>query len=478
MREGIATVDRSLQNAEFIGLLDSARTAHPVSDEIVKENWWMPADKRIQAFHSTTAHAILLKHILWGQIIQLPRNQFMDSPAWFDILPSLIKSEIPLFSICILGEGHKPDDFVTDCFKQFRNIGGFAMSSWPGLANSERITIGNNIERTGNFKKMFKGINLDSNWKIIFKYQQECLQKLLEYLENNNQSTPLLIREVAGAKKSLWQRIEEDIKDQRFKLLLAKKYGKTESNDYISAFQQIYEKAIIDIKEENARTRWLNQRTHLYREIRDLDKRIRSLLRTHIDKRYEENLSESVTGIGKISTADRIDTSLNLETREKQIVALGSVNDPNGYSEGYLIDYKDFESQKNLFEKIPELINNEECKSRILHIRRIRAFQNNLPINYIVEEEQDHLEAITRWLTGSISRTSNRIAIYEFVYHSTLFMLKIYISLKLGEVMPVVDSAICGEAAGDALEIAFHPIDEKIKGRIISKEENTIIGEV
>jgi hypothetical protein len=462
------------QNIRFLGLLDSARTAHAVSSANEINNWWMPEENKTHLLHSIAADAITIKQILWGEIIQLPRNQFFDSPAWFNLGYFLVKSKIPLFSICLYREEPTSYNFIQDCANQFGNISGFALSAWPNLDNRERTIIANNIRKEGNFKKMFRGIRIDSKWKAIFKFQRAVLQNTLEYLEKNYQVFPGIIRTTTGGKTTMWQKIESDFKNRDFTSRLTEELGENLVQEYTSALREISDKAEKDFGEdEKEKNRWLNQRTNLYHQIFEYSNDARELLRVHIDSRYEETISESVTGVGRLASADASDSKIDLETRINYLDALDSVNDPNGLAEKYIIDFDNVESQFSLNKTILELLNDDLFQMRLKQIRRIRN-RNDLPVDYLIEEEQDHLEVLTKLLPNAVIKKDLRT--YEVVYTVIDFCAKVTIGFKLGSILSNLASAIADETIGRVIDKVTPPLKEKLKKFTLNRKKERLAG--
>lgn len=278
------------RNIRLLGLLDSAKTAHPVTSANQLNNWWMPSTRETSWLHSAAAEAVTIKQVLWGEIIQLPRNQSFDSPAWFPIADYFIKSKFPLFSICVVGKSATPQAFVEDCAQQFEPTSPFSLSGWPEFEKKERQIISDNIRRSGDFKNMFEDLKLDSNWQVTFEYQRDILQGVLEYLLNNYESYPLIIRAVEYATTSAWSRINRDLTDTKFLAKIEDKHGEDLSLSFQSVLQEIKEKADRDIGDDrNKKDRWLSSRTNLYQEIYHQPRELRELLRAEIDRCYDVN---------------------------------------------------------------------------------------------------------------------------------------------------------------------------------------------
>ena len=213
------------RNLRFVGSLDSAKTAHPIPSASEIDNWWMSTEKDTHLLHNAAAEVLSIKHVLMGEILQLPRNQSFDSPAWFKLGEHFIKSEIPLFSICVIGKSATPEAFVIDCAEQFEPTSPFSLSAWPGLTDDQRRIIAENIKSHRNFKEMLKDFEIDSQWKSTFERQQSVLQRMLEYLEKHYISESQLIRAVNYAQTTTWDRIEMDYQEPQFIEKMRIEYG-------------------------------------------------------------------------------------------------------------------------------------------------------------------------------------------------------------------------------------------------------------
>ncbi len=432
------------RNIRFFGLLDSAKTAHPVSSADQIENWWMPENVETHLLHCAAAEAIAIKQVLWGEIPQLPRNQSFDSPAWLNLADFFIKSELPLFSICVLGKSATPQAFVEDCAQQFKPISPFALSAWPGLDDKQRQMIADNINRNGNFKEMFADLKLDSSYQSIFEYQCDVLQRVLEYLENHYKSNPLLIRAVDLAPKSMWQRIEENYKKPEYIAKLKDKHGEDLASSFSYVFQEIKAKADRDFEEDAAKkNRWLSGRTNLYQEIYRQPRELRELLRAEIDRRYVETTGESCTGIGRFGDADRSDTERDIDQRDYDSFVQDSGNDPSGLKESYIIDFEHLESQRQLNENFLKVINDDKVASRMQHLRKIRNWPN-MPADYVLNEEQEHLDALCKDLPNAVIRDEQK---YKFIWRTGKFSVNVLIGVGVGSLFGPLGAVVGGVVA-------------------------------
>jgi hypothetical protein len=429
------------RNLRFLGILDSAKTAHPVQSANQINNWWMPENVETHLLHCAAAEAITIKQVLWGEIPQLPRNQSFDSPAWLNLADYFIKSKLPLFSICVLGKSNTPQAFVEDCAQQFKPTSPFALSGWPGLEEGERQIIADNINRNGNFKAMFGELKFDSSWQSVFEYQRDVLQRLLEYLESHYKSNPLLIRAVDQAQKPMWQRIEENYKKPEYIAKLKDKHGEDLASGFSSVFQEIKAKADRDFGENVAsKNRWLSGRTNLYREIYRQPKELRELLRAEIDRRYVETTGESVTGVGRFGDADRSDSERDITDRDYDSLVEDSGNDPDGLKERYIIDFERLESQRQLNEDFLKLINDVKVASRIQDLRKIRNWPN-MPADYILEKEEEHLDALCQDLPDAVIRNQQK---YKFIWKTGKFTVNVLIGIGLGSLLGPLGAGVGG----------------------------------
>ena len=453
------TLSNSLQtidhNLRFLGLLDSAKTAHPVLSANQINNWWMPSNLETFWLHSAAAQAITIKQVLWGEIPQLPRNQSFDSPAWFPIAEYFIKSKLPLFSICVIGKRATPQAFVEDCAQQFEPTSPFALSGWPELEKKERQIIADNISQSGDFKKMFRDLKLDSHWQANFYYQRDVLQKVLEYLQANYKLYQPLIRAVDYALTSTWHRINRDYTDPKFMEKMEEKHGVDLSSGFLSALQEIREKADRDFRVDSIKkNRWLSSRTNLYQEIYQQPRELREILRAEIDRCYMETTGESVTGIGRFGDADRSDTGRDIEDRDydSQVFDLG--NDPSGLNERYIIDFENMEDQYKMNDEFLEVINDKQVAYQIKDLRRIRNWPN-MPEDYIVEKEQEHLDFLCQNLPDAVIRNDKK---YNLIWRVGKFGVNVLVGYGVGSLFSPLSAA----AGGVVIPILGEVVEETV----------------
>ena len=472
------TLSNTLQiknrNNRFLGLLDSAKTAHPVPSANQINNWWMPSNLETFWLHSAAAEAVTIKQVLWGDVLQLPRNQSFDSPAWFPIAEYFIKSNTPLFSICVIGKKATPQAFVEDCAQQFEPTSPFSLSAWPELEKKERQVIADNISWSGDFKSMFGDLKLDSKWQATFEHQRDVLQRVLEYLETNYRLHPLLIRGVKYASTSTWHRIYRDYTDTKFIKEMKDKHGEELSSGFLFSLQEIKEKADRDFRDDSKKkNRWLSSRTNLYQEIYRQPHELRELLRAEIDRCYVETTAESVTGIGRFGDADRSDTGRDIEYRnfDSQIFDFG--NDPSGLSEQYIIDFEKMPDQQRMNEKFLMVMNDELVAHRIQDLRKLRNWPN-IPEEYIAEKEQEHLEFLCEALPDAVIRKDQK---YNIRWRVGTFLVNVLIDIGVsslfgpaGPVATRILENIVGETVGTAADETV--LSEKVKDKLLQKLAN------
>ena len=411
----------------FIGALDSARTAHlNFAENETKNSWWIPENEKIWQGHCASAEALTIKQIIWGDVIALSRNQFFDSPPWFSLAEYLLKLKFPAFSITIYPENLplEPVSYVKEISNTFINS-SFALSGWPLLEKEKRQIIGKNIARDLNFNKMFDGVEIDSSVKDVFEYQREMLQKVHIYLTENYKKPEFrgLISRASGGKTSLWEKIQDDITDSLFVEKMNTKFGPDFSRSYLDVFSDIYKKAQIinstgSESEKHVNTlKWVNQRTNLYQNIFDYDVELRSLLRQHIDKRYNDTLSESCTGIGRNEFIDRLDTKVDHEFRDSLSDTLDSMNDPNGFLEDTEVIFSDEKRSRNFLADVVERLNEEEVSGKILDIRIIRS-EKQMPRDLRNEFEYRHLDFMSKIIPDLVVDDSASAKFVRFTYNN------------------------------------------------------------
>ncbi len=520
------TLDR---NFRFLGHLDSAKTGLNVQSPSNSSNWWNPASVETQLLHCAAAEAITVKQVFNGEIIQLPRNQSFDSPAWLKLADLFIKSKHPLFSICLIGNKATPEAFVEDCSQQFMPSPSspFALSGWPILDDDQRKIIANNLSKKHNFKGMFDGFRLDNNWKEIFEYQRDVLQNVLQYLEKNYTVYPHLIRTVDYAQTTTWDRIERDYTDSKFIAKMKYKHGDKQTSNFLSVLQEIKAKAEIndptDVKKQNL---WLSKRTNLFLEIADQPHELKEMLRAEIDRCYMETTAESVTGIGRFGDADRSDTGRDINDRDYDSQIFDYGNDPSGLNELYIINFKEIDDQgeinndllkairdelvssqtqemddkqevkKFLFNEINDIlittqtqemddkrktkidfietINDDLVFSTIQNLRRIRNL-HNIPKEEMDKLELEHLDFLHQTLPEVVIRSDRK---YDFYWETAKFSVSILIGIgvstffgptieKIGSVAAPVLGPFIDQAIATATDKTA--LSDKVKEKIIQK---------
>jgi len=387
------------RNFRFVGLLDSAKTAHPVLSATGIDNWWMPEDEGTHQLHCAAAEVMTIKQVLMGEIIQLPRNQSFDSPAWLHLADFFVRSKLPLFSICVLDKQATPGAFLNDCAQQFEPTTPFALSAWPDLTAKQREIIANNIRAHGNFTGMFDNLTIDSHWITTFEKQQEILQKMLIYLMNNYKSQPGLIRSVKYAKTTTWSRIERDYTDKHFISKMKEKYG----DDLTTSFQSVLGEIKLKVDPEidsDKRERWLSTRTNLFKEIHNQPRELREILRAAIDRSYVETTSESVTGIGRFVDADRSDTERSIDDRISDSLRVDAGNDPAGLREFHIIEFENLAVEHESIDDFLNVLNDKGIAQRIMDLRDARRW--GIPTDEFANKEKAHIDALCQELPHNV----------------------------------------------------------------------------
>jgi hypothetical protein len=472
-------VSHNLENLRFSGLLDSAKTAHPVPSATEINNWWMPSDEDTHLLHCAAAEVTAIKQVLWGEMLQLPRNQSFDSPAWLNLADFFVKSELPLFSICVIGKNATPDAFVKDCAQQFEPTSPFALSAWPDLTNEQRKIISEDIDNQGNFKKMFARVKPDSRWKPIFEFQQEILQRMLEYLEKHYKLEPQIIRAVDYAPTTTWYRIERDYKDPQFISKMRTQHGDELTSDFQAVLEEIKAKAIRDIGDNlKKRESWLSGRTNLYKEIYSVPRELREILRAEIDRCYVETTSESVTGIGRFSDADRADTELLIDNRFYNSLLADADNDPAGLSEYYIIDFEHLRNQEKSIEDFLRALKDKGITKRIRELREIRN-EPGMPINYVDKKKKEHLEALCQELPNIVIQREQKL--FRIAWRTGKFVANVWIGRIISEATSFVKdiySEIASEATNELTDGALDAakVQTKVSELIAKKRQEDLAG--
>jgi len=476
INNALLNLDRNLR---FVGLLDSAKTAHPIPSPTEINNWWMPADVDTHLLHCAAAEAMTIKQVLWGEIPQLPRNQSFDSPAWLKLADYFVKSELPLFSICVLGKSATPEAFVEDCAQQFKPTSPFALSAWPDLTDDQRKIIAENISKQGNFKRMFDKMTLDSRWKTTFQFQQDILQRMLEYLKTHYKLEPQLIRAVDFAPTTTWDRIERDYKDPQFISNMRDKHGDDLASSFQTAFKEINAKAIRDIGDDpKNRDRWLSTRTNLYKEIHHEPRELREILRAEIDRCYVETTSESVTGVGRFCDHDRSDTERPIDKRFYDSLLEDMGNDPAGLQEYHVIDFDNLEFEQKSITDFLDAIRNKGISERLRELRRIRAF-GEYPPRFVEEFEEKHLNELCKEFPNIIIRREQRpfrIAwkVGKLVVNVTIGYIVGQVTDFMKEIVQEITNEAISEAKGEALGALN--IEQKVSNLISKKHKEALSG--
>lgn len=447
----------SRKNFRYIGALDSARTAHVFSGDKNENSWWLPMDSKTWIEHATSAEAMAVQQLILGDIISLSRNQFFDSPAWFNIAEDLMKIEEPTFTITIYPKDLEliPMSFLYDIADSFAKS-TFALSAWPTFDIEERKKIGENIRNERNFKTMFKGIELDSSFKVNYEAQRDTLQKVLEYLEKNYKEDiyNCIISRATGPETSMWEKIENDIKAPVFiEKNLTTRYNDSFAHDYLSVINDIKDQAYSLYKKENEdkqeelANKWLNSRTNLYRKIweyQEHDYKLRDLLRLHFDVRYAEALSESCTAEGRVSKLDCSDTHLNHELRDAHSDLLDSSNDPQGLFEDVDVFFSKPSKTVRFIKNVVDVLNNEEVREKIISIRRDRSF-NYLDESYLKDKEIEHIDFMANNISELIVANSGGVRIIWFTYISTSIVANVIASMYFLDALINIGSISMGE---------------------------------
>lgn len=466
------------RNFRFVGLLDSAKTAQPVPSATEITNWWMPTEEDTHLLHCAAAEVMTIKQVLWGEIPQLPRNQSFDSPAWLNLADYFVRSELPLFSICVLGKEATPDAFVEDCAQQFKPTSDFSLSAWPDLTDGQRNIIAGNISKHGNFKEMFAEISLDSRWISTFERQQDILQRMLIYLEKKYKLEPQLIRKVDYAPTTTWYRIERDYKDPNFISSMRDKYDDNLAMSFKAVFEEIKTKATRDIKDNPVkREQWLSSRTNLFKEIHSEPRELREILRAEIDRCYVETTSESVTDIGQFIDADRADTDRPVDNRFYDSMLVDMGNDPIGLQEYHIIDFKNLEYEKKSIKDFLEVMNDKGVGKRLKWLRKIRNW--GVPTKDVEEIEEDHLNMLCEELPNNVIKREQKLL--RIAWSVGEFAVNVTIGHVIGDSKKLVDGVlkeITSEAISEITESGLDAVkaQERINKYIAKKRHEALAG--
>lgn len=274
----------------------------------------------------------------------------------------------------------------------------------------------------------------------------------------------------------MWQKIESDYKNQDFISTLNNELGDNLVQEYTWALKETKNKADTDFQNnEQEKNKWLNQRTNLYHQIFSYSNEARELLRFHIDSRYEETISESTTGVGRLASADTSDSNLDLEARINHLDTLDSVNDPDGLAEKYIIDFDDATAQFSLNETALELLNDDQFQEQIKRIRRMRN-RNDLPFDFLRDEEESHLDLLTKLIPDAVIKKDRQT--FELVCNGIDFCAKITIGYKLGSALSNLASAVTDEAIGRIIDKVAPPVREKIANFTLNRKKERLAGKI
>lgn len=395
--------------SRFLGSLDSTRNGYFLN-ESQNEHWWLPKTRKDWQERRASAKAMAIRQILFGDMLVLSRNQYVDSSAWFDIALDLMKLDEPFFAISIYPESLKiePQSYLIEVANTFKNA-QFALSAWPTLASGERSQVGDNILQKGHFLNMFDGITIDSGVKDLYEHQQEVLQKVYDHIKKHypkNRERHILTRAIRS-KSSLWEKIKRDINNSD-----SEKQIKESENvfvlteDYISIFREIEQEANSLIAEGSKKKKevssWLSQRSNLYSGItsRTLpNSALRNLLQLHIDWRYTDCLTESCLGFVQSEYMDSSDSHINHEVRDNHLDLLSRLHNENLASED--IDAYFAKTKKDIIftDSVIELLNDPKMEDII---REIRGNRNDRKIDQRarINKESEYISIIAESITG------------------------------------------------------------------------------
>ena len=319
---------------------------------------------------------------------------------------------------------------------------------------------------------MFDSVAIDSSVKDVFEYQREILQKVHIYLTENHKKPEFrgLISRAYGGKTSLWEKIQDDITDSLFIEKMNSKFGPNFSKSYLDVFSDIYNKAqtICSKGSESEKQintlKWVNQRTNLYQEIFDYDVKLRSLLRQHIDKRYNDTLSESCTGVGRNEFIDRLDTNVDHEFRDSLSDTLDSMNDPNGFLEDTEVLFSDKQKNRNFLADVVEILDDEEVSGKISDIRITRS-EKRMSRESRNEIEYRHLDFMSEKIPDLVVDDSASAKFVRFTYNN-ISETVIVIGLLFFPDSPLFEIGSGGKTAKIITKIAEELFKTKIEDLI------------
>ncbi len=492
----------------FVGTLDSVRTTHYMGLQEKDERWWIPSSEDEWNKQMALAAATTLEKVLRGDVICLPRNQFFDSPGWLKIVSYLTQLKLPTFSLCLLNVDPTPRNFLREITEDVLRNPNFALSGWPGLSNKERIKIAENIERKGNFSKMFDGITVDSSLKAFFEAQRDALQAMLAYTSpERRMEYPRLsiIRKVSGSKTSLWDRLCKDFNDKGFRKDLVKKLGSQIAKEYLEhlgyLIEEMPKKARADVLQEQRNAlsedeiskkvnRWLNQRTNLYRAISSFPITMRELLREHINDAYEDSLAESVTGVGRQVSADNGNRGVPYKTRSNHMDVI-----KEEASEKFVAIPYNTGIDINTMVKIVEAISDERLQKSIENMRIVRETAS---LSEVKETENSHLELLTEYIPSLIVGQSGKSKLIDFTFNMSGKAIKLVGAAtatgiatvltnfvadpQFEKIFPIILAEKIGEHTagkiGDKIEIKLRPARDRLKAWLNHKDSKLIAGRV
>lgn len=474
----------------YIGQLDSAKTAHYSRSAIERDNWWIPDDQTSWSIHMASSAAVTIKQILWGEIISVPRNQYLDSPGWFNIADYLIKSNTQLFSISMNDPNLDltPEGFLLDCANQFNNCKGhshFSMSGWPGLVEAERKAVYNNVVSYRNFNHMLDGIHRDSITDEAFQYQKEVLQNVLEYLQKNYHLNKQLIRRSDQPASSVWEKIQDDLKNPLQIADIKTQYGDQFFNDYRKAIKEIIGKAKSNHKyHPKLQNKWLNQRSNLYECVFDFDPNLREFMVMRIDKAYDETISQSISA-ERLTPSDRADSGISYRIRNQYFDTLDLENSKSGLSEKSILIPEKQEGNRDFLPKLIENINDPEITQKINEIREIRK---NPPrtAEELANIEREYIDFLSHHFAIRIVNQSSKSLIIDYMYSGFSFGIKIVANHFIGTILGVapINSWIVSASEQfiednlEKLGTNFRPLKTRIKDKLLSEDNKIMIGRV
>jgi hypothetical protein len=345
--------------------------------------------------------------------------------------------KLPTFSICLLNLDPTPENFIIDITKNILRNKKFALSAWPGLSHEQRIEMAVNIEQTGSFSKMLKGITIDSSLRNFFEDQQYGLQKILEYMAPEKQLEHPdfnLIRRVSGYKKSPWDRLTRDFRSKKFKKELFGKQSESVARVYLEHLSNLVKEMPVNAKADVVQefggglsesdlsakiNQWLNQRTNLYRAISDYPESVRQLLREHINDAYDDSLTESVTDTGRQVSADNGNKGVSYKTRSKHMDLMKGES-----AEDFVAIPYDSGIDNDTMANLVEVLSDDLIQKSIATMRNIRE-RTDTSIDQIDEAEDKHLKLLTRYIPSLIVERGIKSQVVDFVFNKSGRAIKV-----------------------------------------------------